>query len=170
VLGRGEVPNRKLSTLARLFGSPDTPDHRALHDARATVHVLHGLIERVGWRMACVWLGIVTLVLGLLSLTGVRAQEAFQLLDNAGGVFYALTYLALFAIPLFGMKALGVRAPWWLQIACASGFIVTLVYIRFAIVPITDVVSPLAFAVKIVSTVLLANVVGVVIYVLGKRK
>jgi len=34
--------------LARLFGSPDTPDHRALHDARATVHVLHGLLERVG--------------------------------------------------------------------------------------------------------------------------
>jgi DNA polymerase III subunit epsilon len=48
VLVRGEVPNRKLSTLARLFGSPDTPDHRALHDARATVHVLHGLLERVG--------------------------------------------------------------------------------------------------------------------------
>jgi DNA polymerase III subunit epsilon len=48
VLVRGEVPNRKLATLARLFGSPDTPDHRALHDARATVHVLHGLLERVG--------------------------------------------------------------------------------------------------------------------------
>jgi DNA polymerase-3 subunit epsilon len=48
VLVRGEVPNRKLSTLARLFGSPDTPDHRALHDARATVHVLHGLLERIG--------------------------------------------------------------------------------------------------------------------------
>jgi DNA polymerase-3 subunit epsilon len=48
VIPRGEVPNRKLSTLARLFGSPDVPDHRALHDARATVHVLHGLLERVG--------------------------------------------------------------------------------------------------------------------------
>ncbi len=116
------------------------------------------------------FVGIVTLVLGLLSLTGVRAQEAFQLLDNAGGVFYALTYLALFAIPLFGMKALGVRAPLWLKIACASGFVVTLVYIRFAIVPITDVVSPLSFALKIAGTVLLANVVGVTIYVLGKRK
>jgi glutamate:GABA antiporter len=116
------------------------------------------------------FVGIVTLVLGLLSLTGVRAQEAFQLLDNAGGVFYALTYLALFAIPLFGMKALGVRAPLWLKIACASGFVVTLVYIRFAIVPITDVESPLSFALKVVSTVLLANVVGVTIYVLGKRK
>jgi amino acid transporter len=115
------------------------------------------------------FVGIVTLVLGLLSLTGVRAQEAFQLLDNAGGVFYALTYLALFAIPLFGMKALGVKAPLSLKIACASGFIVTLVYIRFAIVPITDVESPLSFALKIASTVLLANVVGVTIYVLGKR-
>src|SRR5690606_4437336 len=48
VIPRGEVPNRKLSTLARLFGAPAVPDHRALHDARATVHVLHGLLERVG--------------------------------------------------------------------------------------------------------------------------
>ena len=116
------------------------------------------------------FVGVVTLVLGLLSLTGVRAQEAFQLIDNAGGVFYALTYLVLFAIPLFGMKALGAKAPLWLKIACASGFIVTLVYIRFAIVPITDVESPLSFALKIAVTVLLANVVGVAIYVLRTRK
>jgi len=116
------------------------------------------------------FVGAVTLVLGVLSLTGVHAQEAFQLIDNAGGVFYALTYLALFAIPLFGMKALGVKAPWWLKIACTSGFLVTLVYIRFAIVPITEVGSPLAFALKIVSVVLIANAIGVTIYVLGKRK
>lgn len=112
----------------------------------------------------------VTLVLGLLSLTGVHAQEAFQLIDNAGGIFYALTYLVLFAIPLFGMKALGVKAPWWLKLACGSGFIVTLVYIRFAIVPITDVVSPLVFAAKIICTVLIANAVGLIIYVVRKRK
>jgi glutamate:GABA antiporter len=116
------------------------------------------------------FVGAVTLVLGLLSLAGVRAQEAFQLIDNAGGIFYALTYLVLFAIPLFGMKALGVRAPLWLKIACASGFLVTLVYIRFAIVPITTVESPLSFALKIIITVLIANAVGVTIYVLRKRK
>ena len=116
------------------------------------------------------FVGVVTLVLGLLSLTGVRAQEAFQLIDNAGGVFYALTYLVLFAIPLFGMKALGVKAPLWLKIACASGFIVTLVYIRFAIVPITDVESPLSFALKIMITVLIANAVGLAIYVVRTRK
>ena len=116
------------------------------------------------------FVGAVTLVLGVLSLMGVHAQEAFQLIDNAGGVFYALTYLALFAIPLFGMKALGVRSPWWLKIACASGFIVTLIYIRFAIVPITEVGSPLSFALKIVSVVLIANAIGITIYVLRKRK
>jgi glutamate:GABA antiporter len=117
------------------------------------------------------FVGAITLVLGVLSLTGgVHAQEAFQLIDNAGGVFYALTYLVLFAIPLFGMKALGVRAPWWLKIACVSGFIVTLIYIRFAIVPITEVGSALSFALKVIGTVVVANAVGVAIYVLRKRK
>lgn len=41
-----EVRNFRLGTLARRFGSPITPDHRALTDARATVHVFHALIER----------------------------------------------------------------------------------------------------------------------------
>jgi DNA polymerase-3 subunit epsilon len=45
---RDEAPNRKLSTLAQLFGAATTPDHRALHDARATVDVLHALLARVG--------------------------------------------------------------------------------------------------------------------------
>jgi glutamate:GABA antiporter len=116
------------------------------------------------------FVGAVTLVLGVLSLAGVHAQEAFQLIDNAGGIFYALTYLVLFAIPLFGTKALGVKAPLWLRIACASGFIVTLIYIRFAIVPITEVGSALSFALKIIGTVLVANAVGLAIYVLRKRK
>jgi len=45
---RDEARNHKLSSLAVLFGATTTPDHRALHDARATVDVLHGLIGRVG--------------------------------------------------------------------------------------------------------------------------
>ena len=51
-----------------------------------------------------------------------------------------------------------------------SGFIVSLIYIRYSIAPITDVENPLSFALKIAGTVLLANVVGIAIYVLGKRK
>jgi DNA polymerase III subunit epsilon len=48
VLTRDEVPNCKLSTLARFFAATTTPNHRALADARATVDVLHGLIARLG--------------------------------------------------------------------------------------------------------------------------
>ncbi len=48
VMMRDEVPNHKLSTLARHFHASVEPNHRALSDARATVDVLHGLIERVG--------------------------------------------------------------------------------------------------------------------------
>jgi DNA polymerase-3 subunit epsilon len=47
-LTRDEVPNRKLSTLAQHFHAAVQPTHRALDDARATVDVLHGLIERLG--------------------------------------------------------------------------------------------------------------------------
>ena len=38
----------RLGALARLFGTATTPNHRALADARATVEVLHRLLERVG--------------------------------------------------------------------------------------------------------------------------
>ena len=48
VLTRDEAPDCRLSSLARLFRTATVPDHRALHDARATVDVLHGLIGRLG--------------------------------------------------------------------------------------------------------------------------
>lgn len=48
VISRDEARNCKLATLAALFRSSTTPNHRALDDARATVDVLHGLIERLG--------------------------------------------------------------------------------------------------------------------------
>jgi DNA polymerase-3 subunit epsilon len=34
--------------LAEFFGASTSPTHRALDDARATVDVLHGIIERLG--------------------------------------------------------------------------------------------------------------------------
>jgi len=48
VVTRDETPNCKLSSLARLFRASTMPTHRALDDARATVDVLHGMIERLG--------------------------------------------------------------------------------------------------------------------------
>jgi DNA polymerase-3 subunit epsilon len=48
VLTRDEAPDCRLATLARILRSPTAPQHRALADARATVHVLHVLFERLG--------------------------------------------------------------------------------------------------------------------------
>ena len=48
VLTRDESPNCKLATLARVLHASTQPCHRALADARATVDVLHALLERVG--------------------------------------------------------------------------------------------------------------------------
>ena len=48
LVDRSEVPNKRLSTLARYFGARVSPTHRALDDARATVDVLHALLERLG--------------------------------------------------------------------------------------------------------------------------
>lgn len=48
VLTRDEAASVRLSALAQLFRAKTTPTHRALDDARATVDVLHGLIERIG--------------------------------------------------------------------------------------------------------------------------
>ncbi|MGA8845776.1 MAG: DEDD exonuclease domain-containing protein [Nocardioides sp.] len=48
IITRDDAPNCKLSSLAKTFGAETVPNHRALSDARATVDVLHGLMERVG--------------------------------------------------------------------------------------------------------------------------
>ncbi len=48
VLSREEAPSVRLAALAGLFSVASRPTHRALDDARATVDVLHALIDRVG--------------------------------------------------------------------------------------------------------------------------
>lgn len=76
----------------------------------------------------------------------------------------------LFAIPVFGLKHFGVTAPLWLKTACVSGFLVSLVYIGFTIVPIIAVESRLAFAAKIIAVVLLANGIGVAVFLGGRTR
>ncbi|HKN53957.1 MAG TPA: DEDD exonuclease domain-containing protein [Amycolatopsis sp.] len=48
VIPRDEAGRYSLSSLSMLLGSRTRPTHRALDDAKATVDVLHGLLERVG--------------------------------------------------------------------------------------------------------------------------
>jgi len=116
------------------------------------------------------FVGVITLAFSLASLIGVKEQEAFQIQDNAATVFYALIYMVLFGIPLIAIKRFGVRAPLWLKIASASGFIVAVIAGFYTMVPITHVESPRIFAIKILAVVIGANVIGVVLFTLGGKR
>ncbi|HYL35471.1 MAG TPA: APC family permease [Bryobacteraceae bacterium] len=115
------------------------------------------------------FVGALILVLGLLGITGVGQQEAFQILDNAAGVFYALAYLAMFALPMVGLRGLR-KPPLWMRAAAASGFLVTLLYCVMSIFPIVQVTSRLSFAAKIGGVIAGANLFGASLYWLAKHK
>ena len=106
----------------------------------------------------------------LLSMLGVREQEASQLLANASIIHYAIAYLALFALPLCGHRTLREKLPAWLKVASAAGMISSLITLLFIVYPIVDVVSPGAYAAKIGSIVIVSNGIGVLIYRLGSRR
>ncbi len=100
----------------------------------------------------------------LLSLVGVHEQEANQLLSTASIVHYALAYVALFALPLIGARALRSQLPRWLKVVAAGGLFSSLISLAIAVYPIVDVVSRQAFAAKICAIVVLSNMTGILIY------
>ncbi|HEY2431322.1 MAG TPA: APC family permease [Vicinamibacterales bacterium] len=112
-----------------------------------------------------VFVGAVTLAFSIAGQIGVGKQEAFQLLWNASGIFYALTYLVMFALPIAD-----VRSPAWLRLAAASGLLMTLAFVVLSILPIISVESRLAFAVKIGGVVAAANVIGAVVFLNARRR
>ncbi|HEX9085220.1 MAG TPA: hypothetical protein VF836_10805, partial [Gemmatimonadaceae bacterium] len=111
----------------------------------------------------------ITVALTLAGQAGVGVQEAFQLLENAAGIFYALTYLALFAIPIFGVASLARRPSTFLRAAAVCGFAVTLLYSTLSVFPIIDVASWQIFAAKIIVVIVGANLLGVFVYAVGRR-
>jgi amino acid transporter len=158
---------------------------QAINVARGTLRAYHPL---AGWdRLIPPWfsrlspryrtpvnsvlfIGGCALVFAALGMIGVGEQEAFQLLAAAAGILYGLTYLVLFAIPLVGLARTGRRAPLWIRIAAAIGFATATLYVVLSIFPIVDVVSRLAFALKIGGLVVIANVLGAALYRWNRRR
>ena len=116
------------------------------------------------------FIGSVTLVLSLVGLIGVGKQEAFQLLWNASGLFYALTYLVMFALPLVGLRGSGERPPLWLQLSALSGLLMTALYVGLSIVPIIEVESRASFAIKIGGLMIITNILGLAVFGIFGRK
>src|SRR5437016_375750 len=138
-------------------------------------HLLPGWFSRLHPRYktpinSIIFVGAVTLVIAISSQVGAGIQEAFQLVDNAANVFYGVVYFTMFAIPIFGARAIRSGAPIWLRIAAICGALVSLFAIFFTIHPIIDVPSPLNFAVKIIAVTAIANAIGVAIFLFGARR
>ena len=116
------------------------------------------------------FVGAATFVLSTLGLIGVGKQEAFQLLWNSAGIFYALTYLAMFAVPLFGLKRAQAQPPWWVKLCAVSGLLMTALYVSLSILPIIPVGSRTVFALKIAGLIGVTNLIGLAFYATGGRR
>jgi amino acid transporter len=104
------------------------------------------------------------LLLHFLANLGVHAQEAAQVLSNASITHYELAYLAMFAVPLVGGRALRTRLPRWLRWTSIAGLAATLFSFLISAYPYVDVVNPRAYAAKILGTTLLSNIIGYTFY------
>jgi amino acid transporter len=103
--------------------------------------------------------GVVAMLL-VLGSSGVRAAEAFGLLNDASSEFYAFAYLAMFLIPICGAKSLRRRLPRWVAWVCAGGVAAIAFVLVMNACPFVEVQSPAAFAAKIIGTVVLVNACG----------
>ena len=117
-----------------------------------------------------VFVAALVMTFTLLSMLGVAEQEANQVLANASEVHYAIAYVALFALPFLGRPALRDRLPLWLKIVSVAGFLSSLTALFIAVHPIVDVVSTGAYAAKIGGTVLTSNLIGVLVYRIGRAR
>ncbi len=114
--------------------------------------------------------GVVAFGIGLVSLIGVGQAEAFQLIWNAGGMFYALTYIVMFAVPIFGLRGVTPRPPLWLRVASWSGLLMTVLYVALSIFPIIEVSSVATFAFKISLVIVVANAIGIALYISARPR
>ncbi len=99
-----------------------------------------------------------------LGFAGVHAAEAFNILNDTSSELYALAYLAMFLIPILGARSLRARLPRWVSAVCWLGVVAILFCLAFNAYPFVDVASPGIFALKILGTTLVLNVVGYLFY------
>jgi glutamate:GABA antiporter len=116
------------------------------------------------------FVGALTLAFTLAGQIGVGLQEAFQVLENAGGIFYAFAYISMFAIPLFAARRMSERPPLWLRGAAVAGLATSILYSVLSIFPIIDVPDWRVFTAKVVTVLVVANLVGLLIFASGRRR
>ena len=99
-----------------------------------------------------------------------------QALSSIGGLmvtaayYLAVTYIALFAIPFSAAHRLSERPSLWLKSAAGAGLAISILYSVFSVFPIIEVKDWRSFTAKIVSVLVLTNLIGLAIYAAGRRR
>lgn len=119
---------------------------------------------------SAVVVGALVAAIIVVTQIGAHSQEAFQILDSVGTVFYGVTYVALFAIPLLGTRSLRDRIPVSIRLAAIPGLAVTLLSVGLSLVPIVHVASDWVFAGKILAVVAFFNAVGLGLFFAARRR
>lgn len=104
--------------------------------------------------------GALVAALLVLGSAGVHAAEAFAVLNDTSSELYALAYLAMFLIPICGARSVRERLPRWVMPVCAMGILAIVFVLLLNAYPFVDVANPRIFAVKILGTTLITNLIG----------
>jgi amino acid transporter len=117
---------------------------------------------------------LAAVLISFLASSRAGANEAFQLLVTSAFVCYGINYLLMFAVPLFlgtrFSKRPDLKPSASLRVACICGASVTLISMLFNLVPIVDVSSPWAFALKVGGAVVGINLAATAIYWRGSHR
>jgi amino acid transporter len=112
---------------------------------------------------------ILIMLLVVMANVGVHAQEAFQVLSNASLAHYEVAYVVMFAIPLLGVTSLRRKLPGWLKWTSLVGMGATIFSLLISAYPFVDVVNPMAYAAKVVCTLVASNLIAFGFYAARKR-
>jgi amino acid transporter len=129
-------------------------------------HLLPAWFSRLHPRFATpvgsiLFIGATATVITVLTNLGVGGQEAYQTCLNAGIICWALTYIAMFAIPLAGWRA---RPPLIVILSAAFAMCMTLLYVALSIFPVVTVRDSLEFTAKVAGLVVALNIAGTAYY------
>src|SRR5579871_3693140 len=117
------------------------------------------------------FVAVLVMLFIFFSMLGVRnKQEVNQLLTGTWISLYSIAYVALFALPLLGRRALRSDLPGWVKVLSLAGLISTVVSLVITVYPIIKVPDPGVYAAKVCTAVVVSNLLGIVIYKGGQRR
>jgi amino acid transporter len=113
---------------------------------------------------------LTVMCLGMLSLWGADNQEASQVTAAVGIGSYCVTYLLLSGAVVFGFRSRGPHFSFAIRLGAGAVLCVSFLSLVFEILPLGDVANPLIFGLKVAGAILMAQLLGALLYWRGARR